>query len=74
VGRKHRAHTARPIGVSADDDLVVAHAIKHRLPGSNWQAIDRQAEILDGRTATAAHGHLKRYPLVGVPDHSPLSG
>lgn len=48
VGGQHRADPAAPVGVRADDDLLVAHAVEHRSAGRQRQAVDRAAEVVNG--------------------------
>src|SRR5438128_2160667 len=52
--RKHRAHAALCVHICArDDPLARAHAIEHRLAGRHRQAVDREAQALDGGAAVA---------------------
>ena len=57
VRGEHRADAAVAVHVGADDDpLVAAHAGEHRLARCHRQAVDRQAQALDGAAAVAATG------------------
>jgi len=46
MGGQHRAVAAARL-VGADDDVVLADALQHRLAGPQGQAVDRAAEVFD---------------------------
>jgi hypothetical protein len=54
VRGEHRADAALAVGVRADDDVVRADALQHRLARAERQTVDRQPEVLD-RRAAASH-------------------
>jgi F420-dependent oxidoreductase-like protein len=60
MGGEHRTHAPASVGVGADDDVVGPDALEHRPPRGRRQALDRGAELVDGRAPGRSHKVCRR--------------